>query len=104
MNWKTLKTNSKSLLLFLTLLIFLSCNDHKNELYEAGFWKHYDGFRIGDAINFDSGHCQIQNDTIYKNEKPVAILIKIENRFFTGDKFLHIKDLTTNEKGIYIGK
>jgi hypothetical protein len=96
--------NRNLTILFLTLLIFISCKNQKNELYEVGFWKHYDGFRIGDVINFDTGHCKIQNDTIYKNEKPVAILIKIENRFFTGDKFLHIKDLTTDRKGIYIGK
>lgn len=99
-----MNNKTKSFLLLFSLLIFISCYHQKNKLYEVGFWKHYDGFRIGDAINFDTENYNIQNDTIYKNEKPVALLIKIENRFFTGDKFLHIKDVTTNKKGIYIGK
>ena len=39
---------------------------------------------------------------LYDNKKPVAIFVKGENRIYTGDKILFIKDIKTNRTGEYI--
>ena len=94
----------KILLSFLILIFFAICKDRNKQLNEVGFWKYYDGFYIGDFLEFKNQLIKNQNDTIYYSQIPVALILKIENRFFTGDKLLHFKDIATDKKGIYISK
>lgn len=55
-------------------------------------------------MDFKEGLNQIREDTIYKNETPVALFDKIENRILSNDKVLHIKSLSKKEKGRYVEK
>ena len=91
--------------LLLVLLYFTtSCQDRDAQLKDVGFWKYSDGIYIGDALIFKSGSYKIQGDTIFKNNVPIALFDKIENRSLIGDKLLYIKDLKDNEIGVYISK
>lgn len=91
-------------MIFAFLLHFISCKDQKAQLIEGKFWKYSDGFYVGDLLDFKQNTNIIQNDTLYKNEIPVALVIKIENRILSRDKVLHIQDLLGNEKGFYVEK
>ena len=66
-------------------------------------WKFRDGYSIGDVFNIDNNYTKIINDTIYQNEKPIAIFVKFERRFFA-DNVLTIKNLTENKIGKYCEK
>ncbi len=91
-------------MIFAFLLHFISCKDQKTQLTEGEFWKYSSGFYIGDLLDFKQNTNIIQNDTLYRNNVPVALVIKIENRILSRDKVLHIQDLLGNEKGFYVEK
>src|SRR5690554_1852407 len=86
------------------LFLIIACNNDNKQLKEVVFWKYSDGFYIGDYVDFNSKSIKIQNDTIYKIETPIALIIKIKNRTILGDKLLYIKDIASSKEGIYVGK
>lgn len=81
-----------------------SLKNKEAQLKEIQNWKYAGGYHLGDFLNFQSPLITIINDTIYDNIKPVAIFVKVENRIYTGDKILFIKDIKTNRTGEYIAK
>lgn len=86
------------------LFLIIACNNDNKQLKEVGFWKYSDGFYIGDYIDFNSKSIKIQNDTIYKVEAPIALIIKIKDRTILGNKLLHIQDIASNKEGVYVEK
>jgi len=92
------------ILLSCFLCLIVACTNENKQLKEATFWKYSDGFYIGDYVDFNSKSIKIQNDTIYKIETPIALIIKIKNRTILGDKLLYIKDIASSKEGIYVGK
>jgi hypothetical protein len=84
------------------LTFFVSCNQKKN-IGENKMWKFRGGYSIGDVFRIGNNYSKINNDTIYQNEKPVAIVVNFERRVF-GDNILTIKSLTENRIGEYCEK
>lgn len=94
-----------SIFLFFVLITGTSsCSNNGIYFDEGKVFKYSEGYHIGDIIDFYNSSIIINNDTIYINETPVALLLKIENRWLIGDKVLHIQQLNGNEKGRYIEK
>jgi hypothetical protein len=68
-------------------------------LQKYSFWKFYEGYPIlGDFPNFTNEDYKIQNDTIFRNSIPRALLISIEL------SKLNIKSLDGKEYCIYTNK
>ncbi|MBA5793200.1 hypothetical protein H1R17_08475 [Flavobacterium sp. xlx-214] len=97
---------NKKIIYLLTIILFtmISCNDKIIYLDDDSSFKYSEGFHLNDVITFSVNDYYLQNDTIYQNQKPVALLIKIEQRYLIGDIVLHIKDLQSNNIGRYIEK
>lgn len=81
----------------------LSCSNTNDKLKE-GFWKHAEGFYIGDIIDFKNKSIQIKNDTIFKNDTAIARIEKLESRWLAGDKVLHIKAIPSGKSARYVEK
>ena len=94
----------KEISIFLISIAFiLSCSNTNDKLQE-GFWKHAEGFRIADMIDFKHKFIQVKNDTIFKNDTAIAVIEKLETRLLAGDKVLYIKAIPTGKTGRYIRK
>lgn len=89
-----------SLLLSFVFFQFSSCKGEKLEV--EGFWKYSEGFYIGDVLDFKVKHLEIRKDTVFRNNRPVAQIQKIENNFFV--KRLYIKSINSNVTGVYVEK
>jgi len=90
----------------LTIILFtmISCTDRIIYLDDDSSFKYSEGFHLNDVITFSVSDYYLLKDTIYQNQKPVALLIKIEQRYLIGDKVLYIKDLQSSNTGRYIEK
>lgn len=64
-------------------------------------WKYSDGFHIGDALNLKKR--ELIGDTIYKENKPIAIIKKRGYRFIIPN-YMIIQSIETNETGYYCEK
>lgn len=104
MSYKLSKTKQAIISGAVVLCVMTSCQNRENELQEVGFWKYSDGFYIGDVLDFNKSVNHLNQDTIYQNDTPKAILVNIETRILSGDKCLHIKDPVTSKKGTYVSK
>lgn len=82
------------------LILLVSC---KNESLINGKWKHQDGYRIADWLDFEE-NVEVRNDTVFQNSKPIAKFINVRVAFFGIPAKLEIADLKTNETGVYVGK
>lgn len=91
-----LRTMHIIVILFLTLISF-SCNK-----IEDTYWKHLNGYYIGDFLNFDSNAFSITNDTIIFQSKPVAVIIEYNLRIT--DRVLVIRQINDTTKGYYCSK
>lgn len=96
--------NNKSVFitLFLIPMILLGCGRMNNEEIKQSWWKYGEGFHIGDALRLDDD--ELKMDTIFSNNKPVAIIISCKKRFPQNDAVMKIQSLETGEKGTYFEK
>ena len=67
-------------------------------------WKYGEGFNIGDWLEFDNGTYSIEGDTIYKNDKPIAIVLAVKGGILGDDDEMDIKSINGTEKGTYHSK
>lgn len=93
---------------FLFIFVFyliLHFKDTKDNTYIYSHnWKSCGGYSIGDWISFDSTrYYKIYNDTLYKQEQAVALVVNIDKKLF-GDNTLEIKAIKTGELGSYCEK
>lgn len=89
-----ISTNFLSLVIFITIIV--SCNSTENT-----FWKYRNGYYIGDVFKFGK-YYKIKNDTIYNNQIPKAVIIKIKTRI--SDKLMMLKEINGDSIGYYCSK
>lgn len=95
----------KSYTLFIILFFLALCSCESREEKIKSDWKHYSGFRFGDFLSFKHQNLKIQNDTIYKDSKPLAVIIELKTTFLPGtENKLTLKDIKSGELGIYTDK
>ena len=97
-----MKSSFKFILCFCIAVMTISCTD-KESFVENKNWKYSNGYWFGDFIFFEKKTSRIFNDTLFINEKPFAIIDKIEKRFFA-DNILNLRSLTENKIGRYCEK
>ena len=68
-----------------------------------GFYKFYEGDPIGDALYFEQQKHYLVNDTIFFKETPIGILVSTKRRL-VGDRFITVKELSSNRRATYISK
>ena len=90
------------LLILLASYLYRECKDTKDNLYITSHqWLAVDGYTVGDWLSFDkSDYYKLKNDTLYKHNQPVAIILNIEKTLW-GDNELKIKSIQTGELGDY---
>lgn len=90
-------------LLFISLIyssfVVVSCARIDNDTIKKSWWKYGSGYRICDRLDFDNNN--LKGDTIYLNNKPIAIVLSCSKGLFRNTADLEIKNLTTGETGIY---
>lgn len=69
-----------------------------NEEIENYQWKYGEGYHIGDVLLLDNHN--LKGDTIYKDDKPVAVITNSGGMFWESPD-LEIKDLKTEQSGTY---
>ena len=66
-------------------------------------YKFYSGDPIGDVFLFEPGGDCIKGDTIFNNNKPKGILIRVKKRL-DGKLFITVKSMKSDEEATYINK
>lgn len=84
------------------LYLFQHFKDSTNNKYVTDHeWKAGGGYNPGDWLSFDSSkYYKVQNDSLFKRDTAVAIIINIDKPIF-GDTELLIKSLKTGRLGTY---
>jgi hypothetical protein len=98
MNFEKTNTTLKTTLLFFAL-VHTSCSRMTNDDISKYWWKYGSGFHLGDALRFDETN--LKGDTIFKGEKPIAIIISCRTGFFEEYPTLKIEAIETGEIGSY---
>jgi hypothetical protein len=68
------------------------------------FWKPRDNPVLGDILQFSHVDSNFRNDTLFKDKIPIAVVLEMENRFFSGDRVITVKNIKTGEIGTYCEK
>ena len=68
-----MKTHKIIIVLFLFALLGCESREEKIERH----WKFMEGFHFGDFLSFEHQNLKVKNDTIYKNSKPLAVIIEL---------------------------
>ena len=89
----------KLLYLFLGLSLFISCHTIDQNSLKDCWWKYGGGFRTGEVIMFDGSN--IKGDTIFRKDKPAAIIRYCGDRYFANGLILEIQSIETGELGTY---
>lgn len=94
-----MKQNQK--IFFFTIITFLliGCGRMNNEEIKKSWWKYGSGYHLGDFLEFNDSN--LTDDTIYVNNKPVAIILSCGKGTFRKSAVLEIENLKTGETGIY---
>jgi hypothetical protein len=92
----------KLLALVCLVLIMGSCSRLSNNEIKKSWWLYGSGHNIGDALRFEND--DLKGDTIYSNDKPIAIILSCGKGMFRKTAILEIKDIKTGEEGTYHDK
>lgn len=90
---------NRILLITLTSLLLNACSLSSKEISKYG-WKYSGGFHVSDVLVLKNKKV---GDTIFKNEKPIAVLIKAQRRI-SMDNQIVVQSIETGEQGFYIDK
>lgn len=81
------------------MFLLTSCKT-RSEYVKQHNWKSGPGFYIGDFLYFNSNYFKTSNDTIYKQDTAIALIIDIDRI----EKELKIESIKNKEIGIYYEK
>jgi hypothetical protein len=89
-------------LLIIGLFLYRHYKDTTDNVYiREQNWKAGSGYNIGDWLSFDSSkNYVLRNDTIFKHNTAVAIVINVHKAVF-GDNELTVKSISSQDKGTY---
>ena len=83
-----------------TVLVLTSCSNRmSNEEMKRSWWLYGSGFRIKDTLRFDDTN--LKGDTIYLENKAVAIITYCGKEMPINSATLKIKSIETGEYGTY---
>ena len=71
----------------------------ENKEIKKSWWKYGSGYHIGDALRFDENN--LKGDTLYSDNKPLAVVSSCGKGLFRKTSVLKIKDLETGKVGTY---
>ncbi len=83
-------------------LLITGCGRMDNEEIKKSWWKYGSGYHISDRLDFNDRN--LKGDTIYSNNKPIAIILSCDKGIFRSTAVLELKELTTGEIGTYLEK
>lgn len=87
--------------LIFTQVCLISCSLDNNYVKQHE-WKYGDGFRLNnDFIAFGGGYLSLRNDTVFILDSAIAVIYDTQKGYFGDDNEIHIKSISTNQKGIY---
>ena len=96
---RILNKTSIYIILLIAILSLYNCGKINDKEISKYNWKYGSGFLIGDFPNFDQD--EIKSDTIFSNNKPVALIIYFGKEFYRDDYTLKIKSIKSVQEGIY---
>ena len=67
-------------------------------------WKYGEGLNVGDWLDFGPGVYTMQHDTIFENNRPIAVVLSIKRGSFGDDDEMEIVSINGKERGIYHSK
>lgn len=95
----------KSYTLFITLFFLALCSCESREEKINSNWKYAGGYHIGDFLSFKHQNLKIQNDTIYKDSTPLAVIVELKTNYLPGtENKLTLKDIKSGALGMYTDK
>ena len=71
---------------------------------QDSFWKSGENPIVGDAFHLSKKDKNFRNDTIFAGKLPVAVVLNVENRFWSGDRILTLKSIKTGQIADYYEK
>jgi hypothetical protein len=91
-------------LLFLLIISCLfSCAKSNEEIVASHEWKFGEGAHdLGDWVNFTGKNIKLQNDTIFKDNKPTALIDSVYHNY--DHYMLVVRSIKTGQKGLYFEK
>jgi len=102
---KNIKYSIIAVSIVIVVLILLYIFPNKSPLNNPeGFWKADEKSVIGDAFHLSKEDKNFRNDTIFARQIPVGIVVDLENRFWSGDRMMTVKNIKTGEVGTYYEK
>jgi len=105
MKSKNLKYSIIAISIVIVVLILLYIFPNKSPFNNPdSFWKARENPVCGDILYLSKERNNFKNDTIFKGEIPVAVVIEIQNRFWAGDRIMTLKNIKTREIGTYAEK
>lgn len=81
------------------MLVLTGCGDVDYKILKKSRWKYGSGYHIGDMLTFTND--DLKGDTIYFENKPIALITFCEKGAFRNSAILEIKDLRTGKSGTY---
>jgi hypothetical protein len=94
---------SPKLFIILFALVLFSCESKEDKIKSD--WKYYSGFHFGDFLSFKNQNLRIENDTIYKDSMPLAVIVELKTNYLPGtENKLTLKDIKSGALGIYTDK
>ena len=89
--------------IFFTAVVLTSCSSRmSNEEMKQSWWLYGSGFRIKDTLRFDDTN--LKGDTIYLENKAVAIIKYCGKEMLFSCATLKIKSIETGQYGTYFEK
>ena len=67
-------------------------------------WKYGEGLNVGDWLDFGPGVYKMRRDTIFENNRPIAVVLNIKRGSFGDDDEMEIVSINGKERGIYHSK
>lgn len=95
----------KTIALFVSLF-FMSCNMRDDDI-KNDMWKYCGGTRLNeldDFVEFTNTNYGLKNDTIFKNDKPVAKIIETKISLFGSGSKIIVESFLTKKQSTYCGK
>lgn len=91
----------RSIISIIFIYFIVGCNSIDKKYIESNLWQYEKGFQIGkgDFVEFQKlGLYKISSDTIFKNNQPSAIVIKLDKK----SNEMIIRSIETKEEGVYV--
>lgn len=84
------------------MVLLVGCSRLSNDEIKKSWWLYGSGYHLSDGLEFNETN--LKGDTIYRNGKPIALILWCGKGLFRRSAILEIKDLKSGDTGIYHDK